>query len=409
LFLIRENPRLSVANSSVSVFLWLSLMNEFDFIQRLRDQTRSRKHSTRLVTGIGDDAGVISQLAGRATVVTTDLLVEGIDFYRDATPPHLLGHKALAVSLSDIAAMGARPLWSLVSIGLPDDVWNGTFKDEFFEGYLTLADEYGVALAGGDVSRTVEQIVIDSILLGEVSSGAAVLRSTAQPGDRIYVTGALGGSAAGLKLIEMGARVASRQEADGRQQEDAEVRGTSPTVREGSAVQDDERSEDDSIQALLLRHLRPSPRVGWGIVLGEERLASAMIDISDGLSSDLAHLCRESNVGALLQSAEIPIDRDVIKLCGRRALDPLDLALHGGEDFELLFTVHPNNAARLPKRVDGVAISCIGEITSDPGVIRLAEKNRVWDLEPQGFEHFKPPVESDNRVSSPSPSGILPT
>ena len=346
-------------------------MNEFDFIQRLRDQTRSRKHSSRLITGIGDDASVISQLAGRAFVVTTDLLAEGIDFYRDATPPRLLGHKALAVSLSDIAAMGARPLWSLMSIGLPDDVWNDTFKDEFFDGYLTLADEYGVTLSGGDVSRTVEQIVIDSILLGEVSSGAAVLRSTAQPGDQIYVTGALGGSAAGLKLIEMGARI-SRQDSE------------PPAVAGGPS----KNSEDDAIQTLLLRHLRPHPRVGWGIVLGEERLASAMIDISDGLSSDLAHLCSESNVGALIQSAKIPIDKDVIKLCGRRALDPLALALHGGEDFELLFTVSPDNAARLPKRVDGVAISCIGEITNEPGQIRIAEQNRVWDLEPRGFEHF---------------------
>jgi thiamine-monophosphate kinase len=383
-------------------------MNEFDFIQRLRDQTRSRKHSSRLVTGIGDDASVISQLAGRAVVVTTDLLAEGIDFYRAATPPRLLGHKALAVSLSDIAAMGARPLWSLVSIGLPDDVWNDTFKDEFFEGYLMLADEYGVALAGGDVSRTVEQIVIDSILLGEVSSGAAVLRSTAQPGDQIYVTGALGGSAAGLKLIEMGARLRS-QKSEVRSQKDTKDRGSSPTVREGSESEPPadrgpqagsplgvvvaggpgKNSDDDSIQTLLLRHLRPRPRVGWGIVLGEERLAGAMIDISDGLSSDLARLCRESNVGALIQSAQIPIDKDVIKLCGRRALDPLALALHGGEDFELLFTVHPENAARLPKRVDGVAISCIGEITNEPCQIRIAEKNRIWDLEAQGFEHFR--------------------
>ena len=223
-------------------------MNEFDFIRRLRDQTQSRKHSARLVTGVGDDASVISQLAERAVVVTTDLLAEGIDFYRDATPPRLLGHKALAVSLSDIAAMGARPLWSLVSIGLPSEIWDQNFKDEFFEGYLTLADEYGVALAGGDVSRTVEQIVIDSILLGEVSSGAAVLRSTAQPGDQIYVTGTLGGAAAGLKLIEMGARLGNTGLAflprPGQ-------RGSSPTVREGLP----ERAQSIEIQgdARMLR------------------------------------------------------------------------------------------------------------------------------------------------------------
>lgn len=147
-------------------------------------------------------------------------------------------------------------------------------------------------------------------------------------------------------------------------------------------------SEDDAIQTLLLRHLRPRPRVGWGIVLGEERLASAMIDISDGLSSDLKHLCGESNTGALIQSDSLPLDENVVRLCGRRALDPLALALHGGEDFELLFTVSPDNAARLPKRVDGVAISWIGKITNEPGEIRIAEKNRVWDLEALGFEHF---------------------
>ena len=374
-------------------------MNEFDFIRSLREQTRSRRHSSRLVTGIGDDATVISQRAGRAAVVTTDLLAEGIDFYLDATPPRLLGHKALAVSLSDIAAMGARPLWSLVSIGLPTGIWNQNFKDEFFDGYFALADQYGVTLAGGDVSRTVEHVVIDSILLGEVSTGRAVLRSTAQPGDQIYVTGALGGSAAGLKLIEMGARVRSPTVREGTESEPPAVAGgpiRSPTLREGTESEPPavaggpiNRSEDEAIETLLLRHLRPSARVGWGIVLGEERLASAMIDISDGLSSDLAHLCCESNVGALIQSAETPIDKDVTKLCGRRALDPLALALHGGEDFELLFTVHPDNAARLPRRVDGVAISCIGEITNEPGVIRIAEKNRVWDLKPQGFEHFK--------------------
>ena len=355
-------------------------MNEFDFIRRLRDEMQSRKHSSRLVRGIGDDAAVISQAAGRDLLISTDLLVEGIDFYRDATSASLLGHKALAVSLSDIAAMGARPLWSLVSIGAPLRIWNRSFAGDFFAGYLALADRYGVTLTGGDVSETPERIVIDSIVVGEVITGKAVLRSGAEPGDQIFVTGTLAGAAAGLKLIETGARL-SRQGPI-----------TEPlAVASGSTVidQSNRRSDDDAIQALLLRHLCPSPRVGWGIVLGEERLASGMIDISDGLSSDLAHLCRESNVGALIQSASLPIDKDVIQLCGRRALDPLALALHGGEDFELLFTAHPDNVARLPKRVDGIEISRVGEITNEPGVIRIAEKNRVWELEPRGFEHFR--------------------
>jgi thiamine-monophosphate kinase len=375
-------------------------MNEFDFIRSLREQTRSRKHSARVVTGIGDDASLIAQTANRNLVVTTDLLVEAVDFHREAAPPRLLGHKALAVSLSDIAAMGARPFWSFVSIGLPAKVWQGDFKDEFFAGYLALADQYGVTLSGGDVSETKDGIVVDSILLGEVAAGAAVLRSGACAGDQIYVTGALGGAAAGLKLIEMGARLsetglaslprASRRGSSPTNEgsPDAGEGGTSPTVREGSD-QETQTSEIRAIEALLLRQLRPLPRVGWGIVLGEEHLATAMIDISDGLSSDLTHLCNESGVGALIQSARIPIDKDVIRLCGRRALDPLALALHGGEDFELLFTVRPDDVARLPKRVDGVAVSHIGEITDEHGAVKISEKNRVWDLQPQGFQHFR--------------------
>ena len=365
-------------------------MNEFDFIDRLRQRANSQKHSARVLTGIGDDSSIIAQRADRDLIVTTDLLVEGVDFLRGATPARLLGHKALAVSLSDIAAMGSRPFWSFLSIGMPRDEWTTNFKDEFFEGYFALADRFGVTLAGGDVSETKESIVIDSIVLGEVKSGAAVNRSTARDGDQIYVTGHLGGAAAGLKLIGNGARV--RQESE---------RGSSPTVREGVGTeplaianglslsdQSTSRSDDDSIQTLLLRQLRPSPRVGWGIILGEEHLATAMIDISDGLSSDLNHLCRESNVGSLIESSSIPLDDEVKRLCGRRALDPLALALHGGEDFELLFTVAPENVSRLPKRVDGVAISHIGAITKAPEV-RIREKNRIWDLKPQGFEHFR--------------------
>jgi thiamine-monophosphate kinase len=403
-------------------------MNEFDFIRSLRVQTRSRKHSARVVTGIGDDASLIAETANRNLVVTTDLLIEDVDFHRDAAPPRLLGHKALAVSLSDIAAMGARPFWSFVSIGLPAEVWKSNFKDEFFAGYLALADQYGVTLAGGDVSESKAGIVVDSIVLGEVRNDAAVLRAGARAGDQIYVTGTLGSAVAGLKLIQMGARLGEdglaslpRPGTRGRDMRSVpgakatgsvDEQGISPTAREGSGTEPGavatgsertsamrsapggvatgslENSELKAIESLLLHQLRPSPRVGWGIVLGEERLATAMIDISDGLSSDLHHLCTESNVGALIQSSAIPIDKEVIRLCGRRALDPLALALNGGEDFELLFTVSPEDIARLPKRVDGVPITCIGEVTDQSGSIKIAERNRVWDLRPGGFEHF---------------------
>jgi thiamine-monophosphate kinase len=275
---------------------------------------------------------------------------------------------------------------------VPRDAWKGSFKDEFVGGYLALADQFGVMLAGGDVSETKEGMVIDSIVLGEVESDTAVLRSGAHVGDQIFVTGNLGGAAAGLKLIELGARVEQRSEVRGqRSAEDKSPRSADKPLdseRNSSAANLNSRSDDDAIQALLLRQLRPEPRVGWGIVLGEERLATSMIDLSDGLSSDLHHLCKESNVGAIIDAASLPLNDDVKQLCGRRALDPLALALHGGEDFELLFTVAPENVSRLPKRVDGVGISYVGEIIAERGIVQVKEKNRVWNLEPKGFAHF---------------------
>ena len=326
--------------------------SEFEFIDSLR---------RRFGAGIGDDAAIIHGTAANEIVITTDLLVEDIDFRRTTAPPLLLGHKALAVSLSDIAAMGARPRWSLISIGLPEDIWQTDFADQFYDGLAKLADRYDVKLIGGDTSRTTEKIVIDSIVLGECSAGNAVKRAGAEPGDQIFITGSLGGAAAGLRLIERGAHLAEQNLAD---------------------------DDSQKIDHVLLRQLRPEPRVGWGIVLGEESLASAMIDISDGLSSDLNHLCAASGAGALIESSSLPIDHQVVELCGRRALDPLQLALHGGEDFELLFTVKPDDVARLPRRVDGTQTTRIGEVRIQAEGVRISEGQRIWELNPGGWKHF---------------------
>src|SRR5919205_474183 len=178
------------------------MRSEFDFINALRQRVASSSQS--IVTGIGDDAAVFRNSAGKETVISTDLLVEDVDFRRTPTPPYLLGHKALAVSLSDIAAMGARPLWSLISIGVPEDVWETEFVERLYDGLLDLANRYGVQLIGGDTSRTHENIVIDSVVAGECAEGTAVMRSGARIGDQIFVTGSLGGAAAGLRLIERG-------------------------------------------------------------------------------------------------------------------------------------------------------------------------------------------------------------
>lgn len=333
--------------------------SEFDFIDTLRQRVASTSES--VIAGIGDDAAVFRSAAGKDTVITADLLVEDIDFRRTTTPPYLLGHKALAVSLSDIAAMGARPLWSMVSIGVPDDVWQTDFVERLYDGWFDLANRYGVQLIGGDTSRTPEKIVIDSIVAGECTAGKSVLRSGARAGDQIFITGTLGAAAAGLRLIERGAHIAEQNLGD---------------------------DDSEKLDHILVRQLRPEPRTGWGIVLGEERLATAMIDLSDGLSSDLNHLCNASGVGARIDSSLLPIDDRVVELCGRRALDPLQLALHGGEDFELLFAVKPEDAARLPRRVDGVSIKRIGEITDSSEGVKISEGLRIWDLKPGGWKHF---------------------
>ena len=344
--------------------------SEFDFIEHIRrrslKQRTTTKHSdssliphpSSLRCGIGDDAAVIRQFAGRETVITADLLVEEIDFRLDSTPPRLLGHKALAVSLSDIAAMGARPRWALLSVGVPRDIWGSRFLDEFYEGFFGLADRYDVTLIGGDVSRTPERVVIDSIVVGEAARASAVLRSGARPGDHLFVTGALGGAAAGLQLIVDGARLMKRAS---------------------------RRPEAHRVEQLLLRHLRPQPRVEWGLRLGEGRLATAMIDISDGLSSDLAHLCCESNVGARVLASRVPVDTLIAQ---DQYHDPLSLALHGGEDFELLFTVKPRSLARLPAEIGGVPVTYIGDVTNERGRIRLVDQGRARPLKPTGFTHF---------------------
>lgn len=332
------------------------MRSEFDFINSIRQRAASS-----IITGIGDDAAVFRSNSGKETIVSVDLLIEDIDFRRTTTPPYLLGHKALAVSLSDLAAMGSRPLMALVSIGVPEDVWQTDFVDRMYDGWLDLANRYGVQLIGGDTSRAHEHIVIDSIAIGECSAGMALKRTGARPGDQIFVTGSLGAAAAGLRLIERGAHLAEQNFGD---------------------------EDSQKLDHVLLRQLRPEPRVGWGIVLGEERLATAMIDISDGLSSDLNHLCESSKVGALIDASLLPIDERVVELCGRRALDPLQLALHGGEDFELLFTVKPENVARLPKRVDGVEIKRIGTIHSASEGVKISEGSRTWDLKPGGWKHF---------------------
>ena len=347
--------------------------SEFDFISRIKQRAEEARASKPdgLVHGIGDDAAVLTGRGRRDSIITADLLVEDIDFRRTSLPSNI-GYKALAVSLSDIAAMGARPRWTLLSLGLPQDIWDTPFAAQLYEGFLSAAREFGVTLIGGDVSRTPERIVLDSIVIGETARGRAVLRSGARAGDHIFVTGTLGAAAAGLKLVERADRLRTRA---------ARTRLLS------------------GLEELTQRQTQPTPRVECGALLGERRLASAMIDLSDGLSSDLAHLCERSGVGALIEASRIPVapplkQADTVNP-GQftRALkdDALNLALHGGEDFELLFTVRPRDAARLPKRLGGVRLTRIGEVKDASESIRISQNGRAEILQPSGFDHFKHP------------------
>lgn len=320
------------------------MKTEFEFLAKLKNQYNLIK--------IGDDCAVLPKDSKTDMVITTDLLVEDIDFRLSWTRAQFLGHKALAVSLSDIGAMGAKPVWSMISVGVPEHIWKSDFVEKFYDGYMSLAKKFDVELIGGDVSKTPDKIVIDSIVCGEVMKGKAVLRSGAKADDLIYVTGNLGGANVALKLLEKG-----------------------------------ERFENSSLQNLLLRQLAPNPQTEIGQILGENNLASAMIDLSDGISSDLFHLCEKSKVGAKICAEKLPIDSQILNLKFQND-EILPSVLDGGEDFELLFTVNPKKKFQLENELKNHSISHIGKITANEEIIELIIDGKSQILTPKGFSHF---------------------
>lgn len=340
------------------------MKTEFEFIEKIR----RRALPSSIKTGIGDDCAVVPKDSKTDLVITADLLVENIDFKLDWINPEFLGHKTLAVSLSDIAAMGAKPVWAMLSIGIPKKIWQTDFVEKFYEGWVSLAKKFSVELIGGDVSKTPDKIVIDSICAGEVKKNKAILRSAAKPDDLIFVTGKLGGAAGGLKLLERGERF--------------------------------EKNPKSPFQKLLLRQLKPNPQVEIGRILAEKNLATAMIDLSDGLSSDLNHLCRESKIGAKIYTRKIPVDENLKsffaatdKKSGKfekkiSISEEMNLALNGGEDFELLFTVSAKKIFQLETELKKFRFCRIGEATANAGIIELIDNSQHTFLNPKGFRHF---------------------
>lgn len=334
---------------------------EFSFIQQIRQQAHS--NAPDLLLGIGDDAASWRERQGRERLITTDLLIEEVHFKLEYTPLHCLGHKALAVSLSDIAAMGGRAEYALLSLGLPKSQFAELHWQEFFDGYFALAKKHGVTLIGGDTSASPDKVVIDSIVLGSCASGKAIRRSGAQVGDAIYVTGSLGAAAAGLALLQCGARLGE--------------------------------TADEGINEALRAHLMPEPRANFGAALGPLGLAHAMLDVSDGLAQDLMHICEESSVDAIVDFAAVPLAACATALASSAEV-AFSWALSGGEDYELLFTAAPQAEAELQRCAAECALTVthIGEIIARafaPAQPRLflRREERVDLLAVTGYDHFR--------------------
>jgi thiamine-monophosphate kinase len=335
----------------------LNQIGEFGLLQRIRRKVPARSANVRI--GIGDDAAVLRISPHRELIVTTDMLVEAVDFDPANGSFRQIGYKALASNLSDVAAMGGRPFAFLVGLAVPGRM-SVRAVDEIYDGMLSLARRHRVALIGGDTSASPKGMLITVTVLGEVEPGRAVTRSGARVGDRIYVTGSLGDSRAGLEILKRRKR------------------------RKGSL--------SPAIESYLTRrHFFPTPRVAFGRLLGRRGWATAMIDLSDGLASDLRHLCEAGRVGARLESERLPISGALAAYAGRLGRSAPDYALLGGEDFELLFAVREKDSAAVEAAAKRMAlpVTPIGVIVSKRRGISVIEKGgREVPLTLRSYEHF---------------------
>jgi thiamine-monophosphate kinase len=315
---------------------------EKSLIARIRREARTMiRHGAHVATAIGDDCAVLNLSPGEQVLVTTDFSLEGVHFIRAWHPPESIGHRCLARGLSDIAAMGGDPVAAFLSLALPADI-SQSWVGRFFQGLLGLAKRFRVPLAGGDTAQSPNGVLADIVVLGKVPKGRALLRSGARPGDAIYVTGELGGSAATL----------------------AELRQRKPRAPK-------------RMKGRVHPHFFPAPRIAIGRWLRESRLATAAIDVSDGFSTDLAHICEESHAGAVVYADSIP----------RAAAATLDLALHGGEDYELIFTAP--GCKLVSPRLAGVRVTCVGEIVKQRGMWLVDQGGRRSPFKAFGWEHFR--------------------
>ena len=324
--------------------------SENDLIRRIRNAGAAPAgRDSALPLGIGDDAAVFSPRRGFETILTCDWFLEGTHFLRDKHPADSVGWKCLARAVSDIAAMGGEPRCFLLSLALPES-HTGRWLDEFLTGLRRAAEMLTCPLAGGDSTRRGE-ILMNLTVVGEVRSGRALLRSGARAGDILFVSGRLGEGEFGLQRLRSKSRI---------------------------------RKDDDTMK----KHLYPEPRIALGRWLAGHRIATAMMDLSDGLSMDLPRLCKASGVGARLDASRIPAVR-VPNRCNPKKVDPLDLALTGGDDYELLFTVAAEKTHLLPRAFQGIPLTAIGETTRGQSVTLVSFEGREQSLTSGGWDPFR--------------------
>jgi thiamine-monophosphate kinase len=330
-------------------------IGEFGLIDRIQ-KVLPEVDRKDLIIGIGDDTAVIQINEQRALLITCDIQVEDQHFRLKNISPYQLGRRAMAVNLSDIAAMGGQPTYSLVSLGFPKTFLLADF-DELFRGMKDELAVFSAYLIGGNLSNTQKELIIDITLLGEISPDQVMTRSGARPGDRIFVTGNLGESGAGFYVLEKYGKNYPRE-----------------------------------FHNLVQKHLQPIPRIEIGKRIAKSGFATAMIDVSDGIASDLNHICTMSDVGAEIYQDRIPLPDGIDRVTYFSGKSALYLVLHSGEDYELLFTMKPDMpdaAIHSISQKTGVAITEIGKIlTLESGFYLIDLQNRRVPIQPKGWDHF---------------------
>ncbi|RLB33023.1 MAG: thiamine-phosphate kinase [Deltaproteobacteria bacterium] len=328
-------------------------MGEFQFIRSIAEGCHFSTQD--LIRGIGDDCAVIGPYGERVLLVTTDQLLEGVHFLGGHVPHEQLGQKAVAVNLSDVAAMGGEPRHLFLSLAIPE---NSRVEElhAFYRGVKAMCRHYGVNLLGGDTSRSLGGLLINVTVIGQGLEEEILYRDGARPGDRIYVTGTLGDSAGGLRLHT------------GRWQ-----------------------AEEPEASFLKAAHHRPVPFVEAGRFIARSRAATAMIDLSDGVASDLGHVCEASGVGARILYDNLPVSDELRKIAEANGEDAKSLALRGGEDYRLLFTVPLERAQDFQVRFEREGpceIFLIGTVTEEPGIRVVRKGGEEEPLSARGFDHF---------------------